>query len=165
MVLLTTYLDPCILPATQERALRRAGKHLLFTEGAAMKPFAPTSAHFGRSSLGTFLVRVTGITCAVVCALFAGRPHLHAQGQAALADCQVTPAVVVRATAPALNNADANVATDISEQQVVELPLHFRSPYFLVSINSNTHRGQVWQAFNIGAMTSGPGADQDAGAF
>ena len=47
MVLLTTYLDPCILPATQERALRRAGKHLLFTEEAAMKPFAPTSAHFG----------------------------------------------------------------------------------------------------------------------
>ena len=182
-----------------------------------------------------------------MCALFAGRPHLHAQGQAALASLsgtiqdrsgavipgatvtlsnpekgfsreftsdasgrytfslvpagtynlkvghtgfqtyvqsgivltvgqtatqdvtltvgQVTQTVEVRATAPALNTANANVATDISEQQVVELPLDFRSPYFLVSINSNTHRGQVWQAFNIGAMTSGPGADQDAGAF
>src|SRR5438552_2486908 len=55
-----------------------------------MKPFAPTSAHFVRSSLGTSLVRVTGITCAVVCALFAGRPHLHAQGQAALASLSGT---------------------------------------------------------------------------
>jgi len=78
---------------------------------------------------------------------------------------QITQTVEVRATAPALNTVNANVATDISEQQVVQLPLDFRSPYFLVSINSNTSRGQVWQAFNIGATTSGPGADQDAGAF
>jgi hypothetical protein len=65
----------------------------------------------------------------------------------------------------ALNTADATVATDLGEEQITQIPLDFRSPYFLVSLNSGTSRGAVWQTFNGGGMTSGPGADQDAGAF
>jgi hypothetical protein len=78
---------------------------------------------------------------------------------------QITQSVEVHATAALLNTADANVATDVGEQQVTQLPLDYRNPYFLVTMNSNTNRGLMWQGFNAAGEVSGPGADQDASAF
>jgi len=78
---------------------------------------------------------------------------------------RIAQAVTVHGVSSALNTANANVATDLGEQQVTQLPLDYRSPYFLVTVNSNTSRAMAWQTFNAGGEVSGPGADQDAGAF
>src|ERR1035437_2210070 len=47
---------------------------------------------------------------------------------------EVSQTVSVTGTTVALNTADATVATDLGEEQITQIPLDFRSPYFLVSL-------------------------------
>lgn len=93
-----------------------------------------------------------------------------AVGQAATLNVQlsigeVTQEVTVAANALTLNVSNANIATDVTERQVMDLPLDYRAPFFLVTLKSSVNAGQIWQSFNGGAFQSGPGADQDASAF
>lgn len=93
-----------------------------------------------------------------------------AVGEAAVQDVtlevgDVTQEVTVVAAAPALNVSNANVATDVTESQLTQLPLDYRAPFFFVTLKSSANAGQIWQSFNAGASQSGPGADQDASAF
>ena len=77
----------------------------------------------------------------------------------------VSQEVVVSASASPLNTSNANLSADVSERQVTQLPLDFRSPFFLVTLLSSVNSGQIFQSFNSGSFQSGPGADQDASAF
>jgi len=71
----------------------------------------------------------------------------------------VTQEVTVTAGAPMLNTASANVASDVTGRQVVELPLNLRNVFGLVFLNSSVNNAAQWQ------MVNNPGqqgtADQD----
>jgi hypothetical protein len=72
-----------------------------------------------------------------------------------------TLSIVVTADAAQLNTDNSNVATDISGQQIVELPLNMRNVYGLATLNSavsNTSEGQMLLG---GGSNSTDNADQD----
>lgn len=97
------------------------------------------------------------------------RPYVQsgivlAVGQAAAQDVTlqlgaVMQEVTVTAGAPMLNTASANVASDVTGRQVVELPLNLRNVFGLIFLNSGANNAAQWQ------MVNNPGqqgtADQD----
>jgi len=56
--------------------------------------------------------------------------------------------VTVTAAAPMLNVTNANVASDVTQRQAVELPLNLRNVFGLVALNSSVNNSQQNQALN-----------------
>jgi len=77
---------------------------------------------------------------------------------------EVQSIVSVTAAAPLLNTEDANVAAEITQRQVVEMPLNLRSPFALANLSSSVNNGPQQRALNGGAAAYG-NADQDSGFF
>src|SRR5258708_17672823 len=67
--------------------------------------------------------------------------------------------VVVSSEAPLINTDNANISADISQRQVVELPLNLRNVFGLASLNSSVNNSTQAQLVN-GSGISGS-ADQD----
>src|SRR5207247_2832022 len=86
------------------------------------------------------------------------RPYVQsgvvlAVGQAASQDVTLEPGAVtqqltVTAAAPMLNTTNANVASDVTQRQTVELPLNLRNVFGLVTLNSSVNNSQQKQALN-----------------
>src|SRR5260370_42022082 len=60
----------------------------------------------------------------------------------------VSQEVVVSASAPLLNADSANISADISQRQVVELPLNLRNVFGLASLNSSVNNSTQAQMVN-----------------
>jgi hypothetical protein len=73
----------------------------------------------------------------------------------------VTQQVVVNANASMLNTSNANVSTQISDKQIVELPLNLRNIYGLVTLNSSVSNNSESQNLLGGGGNSTDNADQD----
>ena len=71
----------------------------------------------------------------------------------------VSQEVVVSDSAPLLNTENANISADISQQQVVELPLNLRNVYGLASLNSSVNNSTQSQMVNSNGISGS--ADQD----
>ena len=71
----------------------------------------------------------------------------------------VTQEVVVSDSAPLLNTDNANISADISQQQVVELPLNLRNVFGLASLNSSVNNSTQAQMVNSNGISGS--ADQD----
>jgi hypothetical protein len=75
----------------------------------------------------------------------------------------VNQIVEVTAAAPVLNTGNADVGSEVSSKQAVELPLNIRNVYGLVGLDSSVNNSQQFQALNP------PGAqgnvDQDIAFF
>ncbi|MBZ5513331.1 MAG: TonB-dependent receptor [Acidobacteriia bacterium] len=61
---------------------------------------------------------------------------------------QVTQEVTVRAQAAILNTGNANVGSDVTQRQAVDLPLNWRNVYGLVLLNSSVNNNVQNQALN-----------------
>jgi hypothetical protein len=91
-----------------------------------------------------------------------------AVGQSAVQDVTlelgaVTQEVTVTAAAPILNTSNANVASDVTQKQAVELPLNWRSVFALVRLDSSVNDSQQYQGLNPPGSQSN--ADQDISFF
>jgi hypothetical protein len=75
----------------------------------------------------------------------------------------VTEEVSVTAQAPQLNVENANIASDINSQQVVELPLNLRNVYGLAFLNSSVSNTAEFQV--VGGNGISGSADQDISFF
>jgi len=75
----------------------------------------------------------------------------------------VTEEVTVTAAVPILNTGDANVSSDVTQRQAVELPLNLRNVFGLVLLNSSVNNSQQNQALN--PPGSQGTADQDIAFF
>jgi hypothetical protein len=71
----------------------------------------------------------------------------------------VTQEVVVSDSAPLLNTENANISADISQRQVVELPLNLRNVFALASLNSSVNNSTQSQGVNSNGISGS--ADQD----
>jgi hypothetical protein len=71
----------------------------------------------------------------------------------------VTQEVVVSDSAPLLNTDNANISADISQRQVVELPLNLRNVFGLASLNSSVNNSTQSQMVNSNGISGS--ADQD----
>ena len=71
----------------------------------------------------------------------------------------VSQEVVVSASAPLLNADNANISADISQRQVVELPLNLRNVFGLASLNSSVNNSTQAQMVNANGISGS--ADQD----
>src|SRR5882762_1179960 len=71
----------------------------------------------------------------------------------------VSQEVVVSASAPLLNTDNANISADISQKQVVELPLNLRNVFGLASLNSSVNNSTQSQMVNANGISGS--ADQD----
>ncbi|WP_260473150.1 TonB-dependent receptor [Edaphobacter aggregans] len=71
----------------------------------------------------------------------------------------VSQEVVVSASAPLLNADNANISADISQRQVVELPLNLRNVFGLASLNSSVNNSTQAQMVNSNGISGS--ADQD----
>jgi hypothetical protein len=71
----------------------------------------------------------------------------------------VTQEVVVSDSAPLLNTENANISADISQRQVVELPLNLRNVFGLASLNSSVNNSTQSQLVNSNGISGS--ADQD----
>ena len=71
----------------------------------------------------------------------------------------VTQEVVVSDSAPLLNTENANISADISQRQVVELPLNLRNVFGLASLNSSVNNSTQAQMVNSNGISGS--ADQD----
>ena len=71
----------------------------------------------------------------------------------------VSQEVVVSEAAPLLNTDNANISADISQRQVVELPLNLRNVYGLASLNSSVNNSTQAQMVNSNGISGS--ADQD----
>jgi hypothetical protein len=71
----------------------------------------------------------------------------------------VSQEVVVSAAAPLLNADNANISADISQRQVVELPLNLRNVFGLASLNSSVNNSTQSQMVNANGISGS--ADQD----
>jgi hypothetical protein len=71
----------------------------------------------------------------------------------------ISQEVVVSAAAPLLNADNANISADISQRQVVELPLNLRNVYGLASLNSSVNNSAQTQMVNSNGISGS--ADQD----
>ncbi len=67
--------------------------------------------------------------------------------------------VVVTSEAPLINADNANVSADISQKQVVELPLNLRNVFGLATLNSSVNNSQQAQMVNANGISGQ--ADQD----
>jgi hypothetical protein len=67
--------------------------------------------------------------------------------------------VTVNSEAPLLNSENANVSSDLSAQQIQELPLNYRSVVSLAMLNSSVQNNAEYLHLNAGGMTGT--ADQD----
>lgn len=67
--------------------------------------------------------------------------------------------VVVTSEAPLINADNANISADISQKQVVELPLNLRNVFGLASLNSSVNNSQQSQMVNANGISGS--ADQD----
>ncbi|MCU1225201.1 MAG: Oar protein [Edaphobacter sp.] len=67
--------------------------------------------------------------------------------------------VVVTSEAPLINADNANISADISQRQVVELPLNLRNVFGLASLNSSVNNSQQAQMVNANGISGS--ADQD----
>src|SRR6266478_2430093 len=74
-----------------------------------------------------------------------------------------TESVEVTAQAPLLNAENANISSDISAQQVVELPLNLRNVYGLAFLNSSVNNTAEFQI--VGGNGISGSADQDISFF
>jgi hypothetical protein len=72
-----------------------------------------------------------------------------------------TQMITVTSTASQLNTDNSNVATDISAQQIVELPLNVRNVYGLATLNSSVGNTSEGQQLLGGGSNSTDNADQD----
>ncbi|WP_213807577.1 TonB-dependent receptor [Granulicella sp. dw_53] len=70
-----------------------------------------------------------------------------------------TQNVVVSSAAPLLNTENANISADISQKQVVELPLNLRNVFGLASLNSSVNNSTQSQMLNSNGISGS--ADQD----
>jgi hypothetical protein len=75
----------------------------------------------------------------------------------------ISQAVEVTAQAPLLNADNANISSDISAQQVVELPLNLRNVYGLAFLNSSVNNTAEFQI--VGGNGIAGSADQDISFF
>ncbi len=75
----------------------------------------------------------------------------------------VSEKVEVTAQAPLLNADNANISSDISAQQVVELPLNLRNVYGLAFLNSSVNNTAEFQI--VGGNGISGSADQDISFF
>ena len=73
--------------------------------------------------------------------------------------------VTVNAEASNLNVSNANIATELSGKEVVELPLNMRNIYDLVTLNSSVQNNSENQALLGGGSGDTNMADQDAAFF
>ncbi len=71
----------------------------------------------------------------------------------------VTQEVVVSDSSPLLNTENANISADISQKQVVELPLNLRNVFGLASLNSSVNNSTQAQMVNSNGISGS--ADQD----
>jgi len=71
----------------------------------------------------------------------------------------ISQEVVVSAAAPLLNADNANISADISQRQVVELPLNLRNVFGLASLNSSVNNSGQTQMVNSNGISGS--ADQD----
>ena len=71
----------------------------------------------------------------------------------------ISQEVVVSAAAPLLNTDNANISADISQKQVVELPLNLRNVFGLASLNSSVNNSEQTQMVNSNGISGS--ADQD----
>jgi len=71
----------------------------------------------------------------------------------------VNQEVIVSAAAPLLNADNANISADISQRQVVELPLNLRNVFGLASLNSSVNNSTQAQMVNSNGISGS--ADQD----
>jgi Carboxypeptidase regulatory-like domain/TonB dependent receptor-like, beta-barrel len=71
----------------------------------------------------------------------------------------ISQEVVVSDSAPLLNTENANISADISQKQVVELPLNLRNVYGLASLNSSVNNSTQSQMVNSNGISGS--ADQD----
>ena len=71
----------------------------------------------------------------------------------------ISQEVVVSDSAPLLNTENANISADISQKQVVELPLNLRNVYGLASLNSSVNNSTQAQMVNSNGISGS--ADQD----
>jgi hypothetical protein len=67
--------------------------------------------------------------------------------------------IVVSSEAPLINADNANISADISQKQVVELPLNLRNVFGLASLNSSVNNSQMAQMVNANGISGQ--ADQD----
>ncbi|PYT27205.1 MAG: hypothetical protein DMG57_18825 [Acidobacteria bacterium] len=75
----------------------------------------------------------------------------------------VSQAVEVTASAPVLNTGSADMGSDVSSKQAVELPLNIRNVFGLVSLDSSVNNSQQNQALN--PPGSQGNVDQDIAFF
>ena len=76
---------------------------------------------------------------------------------------QLTQTVNVSAEAPVLNTGNANIGSDVTTKQVVELPLNIRNVFGLVALDSSVNNSQQNQALN--PPGSQGNVDQDIAFF
>ncbi len=71
----------------------------------------------------------------------------------------VNQEIVVSSSAPLLNADNANISADISQKEVVELPLNLRNVFGLASLNSSVNNSGQSQMVNANGISGS--ADQD----
>ena len=113
---------------------------------------------------GTYQLRVekTGFTT------FLQSNIVLAVGQSSTLNAQlrvgnVNQTVEVTAQAPVLNTGSADVGSEVSSKQAVELPLNIRNVYGLVELDSSVNNSQQFQALN--PPGSQGNVDQDIAFF
>ena len=73
----------------------------------------------------------------------------------------VSETVTVEGVAPLLNTSNANVDSDVTAHQAVELPLNWRNVYQLTTLDSSVQDSNVHQVAGVG--TNSGNAEQDGG--
>jgi hypothetical protein len=73
----------------------------------------------------------------------------------------VTEKVTVKGVAPLLNTTNANVDSDVTAHQAVELPLNWRNIYQLTTLDSSVQDSNVHQVAGVGGNSGN--AEQDGG--
>jgi len=76
----------------------------------------------------------------------------------------VTQSITVNADAPMLNVSDQNISSDVTQRQVVELPLNLRNVFGFVLLNSSVNNSAQNQVLNPSGTNSGYD-DQDIAFF
>jgi hypothetical protein len=71
---------------------------------------------------------------------------------------RITEQVTVTATTPLLNTSNANIGSEVTARETVELPLNVRNPFYLVTLNSSVNNSSQGQALSA-SVPSTEGAD------
>jgi hypothetical protein len=123
------------------------------TEAAGIYTFSllPAGSYSLRVNMAGFKAyQQTGITL---------EPGQNVTQNVALAIGSTTDSVTVSAEAPLLNAENANISSDVSARQIVDLPLNYRSVVSLAMLNSSVQNNAEYLHLNAGGMTGT--ADQD----